>query len=241
MNNKTTVRLNKFIAECGVASRRNADELIRTGRIQVNKDVVIELGYSVDPVKDKVYYDGVLLKNETLVYYLLNKPKGYVTTTKDEKHRDIVTELLPKGKRIFPVGRLDVNTTGVLLLTNDGEFSNLLLHPSHKFERTYVAKLHRVLSEEERARLVAGIILDKRKSKFASLEFVSKDKMNVRVTTVEGRNHFVKRMFAQIGAFVNTLHREKFAEFSDFGIPVGSYKVIHPMEIETFMKKYAKK
>ncbi len=234
-----TVRLNKFIAECGITSRRNADELIRNGRIQVNKEIVTELGYTVDPVKDKVYYDGDLLRNESVAYYLLNKPKGYVTTTKDEKHRKIVTELIPKGRRIFPVGRLDVNTTGVLLLTNDGDFSNFILHPSHKFVRTYIAKLHRSISEEERVRLCDGIILDKRKSKFASLEFMSKDKTIVKVTTVEGRNHFVKRMFAQLGAFVNTLHREQFADFSDYGIPVGSYRVLNVKEIESFMKKYA--
>jgi 23S rRNA pseudouridine2605 synthase len=236
-----TIRLNKYIAECGIASRRNADALIRDGRIQVNNKIITELGYSVDPVKDKVYYDGDLLRNESLVYYLLNKPKGYVTTTKDEKHRNIVTELIPKGRRVFPVGRLDVNTTGVLLLTNDGDFSNFLLHPSHKFVRTYIAQLHRPISEEERARLVDGIILDRRKSKFASLEFLSKDKTRVKVTTIEGRNHFVKRMFEQLGAFVNTLHREQFAEFSDYGIPVGSFRILHVKEIESFMKKYAAK
>jgi 23S rRNA pseudouridine2605 synthase len=239
--NQKTVRLNKYIAECGVTSRRNADVLIREGRIQVNNTIVMELGFSVDPAKDKVYYDGDLLRNESSIYYLLNKPKGYVTTTKDEKHRNIVTELIPKGRRVFPVGRLDVNTTGVLLLTNDGDFTNFLLHPSHKFVRTYVAKLHRPISEEERLRFLDGIILDKRKSKFVSLEFMSKDRTIVRVTTVEGRNHFVKRMFAQMGAFVDTLHREKFGDFSDFGLPVGSYRIIHIKEIESFMKKYAAK
>ena len=236
-----TIRLNKYIAECGVVSRRKADDLIKTGRIQVNKEIVIELGHTIDPVKDKVYYDGVQLKAESVSYYLLNKPKGYVTTTSDEKHRDIVTELIPKGKRIFPVGRLDVNTTGVLLLTNDGEFSNFVLHPSRKFERVYVAKLHRELSEEERNLLCNGIILDKRKSRFANLEFISKDKKLVRVTTVEGRNHFVKKMFLQLGAFVNALHRERFADFTDFGIPVGSYRIIPPKEIEAFMRKYGAK
>jgi 23S rRNA pseudouridine2605 synthase len=239
--NQKTIRLNKFIAECGITSRRNADDLIRDGRIQVNNKIVMELGYSIDPEKDKVYYDGDLLRNESVVYYLLNKPKGYVTTTKDEKHRKIITELIPKGRRVFPVGRLDVNTTGVLLLTNDGDFSNFLLHPSHKFVRSYIAKLHRPISEEEKERLCAGIILDKRKSKFASMEILSKDKTKVRVTTVEGRNHFVKKMFAQLGAFVDTLHREKFADFSDFGLPIGSFRVLNVKEIESFMKKYAVK
>jgi 23S rRNA pseudouridine2605 synthase len=225
-------RLNKFLASVGVASRRKADDLIATGRVEVNRNIIMELGYQIDPEHDVVHVDGELVKYVKRVYYLLNKPKGYVTTTADEKGRPTVLSLVPPGKGLFPVGRLDLNTTGALIITNDGDFGNLVLHPSFGKKRVYVAKLSRSVNPETGKRLLKGIQLEGRQSRFIEFELLAKDGTMARVSTLEGRNHFVKKMFEKIGVFVTDLHRESFAGFSLHDIPVGGYRVISDTEIE---------
>ena len=153
------VRLNKFLSECGVASRRKSEEMILQGRIMVNGRTVSELGMKIDPEKDIVLADGERVKPQKKVYFLLNKPKGVVTTTKDEKGRPTVLDLVNVSQSIFPVGRLDFNTTGALLLTNDGDFAEKLIHPRNKFERVYLVVLDKPLQNEHKEKMLKGIFL----------------------------------------------------------------------------------
>lgn len=227
------MRINKYLSECGVASRRKSEELITEGRISVNGQVVVDLGFKVDADKDVVAVDGEKIKFEKRVYFLLNKPKGFITSTEDEKQRRTVTELIKTDKKIFPVGRLDYNTTGLLLLTNDGDFSNKMTHPRNKFVRVYSASLDKNLDQKDREKLLKGILLDNRKSRFGSVDFNErKNYKKVTVTTVEGRNHFVKRMFSALGYNVKNLTRTSFGPFELGKIRQGEYIEIRKEEIE---------
>ena len=163
------VRLNKYLAECGVASRRKSDELIAEGRVTVNGNIILELGTKIDTDNDEISIDGEKLKVQSKVYYILNKPKGIITTTSDDKKRKTVVDLIKTNKKIFPVGRLDFNTTGLLLLTNDGEFSNYLTHPINGIEREYEVKLDKELSKQDREKLTKGIYLDRKKKKVTQI------------------------------------------------------------------------
>ncbi len=234
-------RLNKFLSESGIASRRKSEEFITTGRVSVNNKTVSELSFVVDDETDIVKVDGEKIKPQKKVYFVLNKPKGYVTTTDDEKGRKTVTDLIKVHQKIFPVGRLDYDTTGVLLLTNDGDFANFFTHPTNHVPREYVATLNRDLEEEDKLKFLKGIFLDKRRSKFVSISFVHKKVKNkVRVVVVEGRNHFVKRMFVTLGYFVNHLERENFGGINVKGMPPGAYRKMAYSEIERIYKEYGK-
>jgi 23S rRNA pseudouridine2605 synthase len=227
------LRLNRFLAECGIASRRKSENFITEGRVSVNKKTVSELSVLVDPDVDVIAIDGEKVKPQKKVYFLLHKPKGFITSTSDEKGRKTVVELIETNQKIFPVGRLDYNTTGVLLLTNDGDFANFITHPSHKVPRDYKVTLNRELAEEDKIRLLKGILLDGRKSKFESISSVHKGKYDkVFVSTVEGRNHFVKNMFSALGYFVDQLERINFGGLNVKGIPVGSYRILSKQEIK---------
>ena len=231
------VRLNKFISESGIASRRKAEEYIEQGRVSINGKVVTNFATKVNPFSDVVYVDDVKLKQKDKVYYLLYKPKGVITTTKDEKNRRTVLDLINAKEKIFPVGRLDYNTTGVLLLTNDGEFSNRLTHPKNKFKRVYIAKIDKELQEKDKEKFLKGIYLDKSKGRFIEVSFPKeKNYKLVKVTTVEGRFHFVKRMFSAVGYRVNELERESFGGISVKGMNPGEYRKITYKEIEKLLK-----
>ncbi|PKL82097.1 MAG: rRNA pseudouridine synthase [Ignavibacteriae bacterium HGW-Ignavibacteriae-3] len=234
-------RLNRYLSECGLASRRKAEEFIREARISVNGSIVIDLACTVDPDKDIIQFDGERIKPEKKVYFLLNKPKGYITSTDDEKGRKTVLDLIETRIKIFPVGRLDYDTTGVLLLTNDGDFTNFLTHPSHKIPREYKVSLHKPLDEEDRLKLIKGIILDRKKSRFIDISFTGKGERNkVMVTAVEGRNHFVKNMFSALGYFVDRLERTNYGGLDVKGIPVGSYRILSRQEIKKVYETYGK-
>ncbi len=233
------IRLNKFLADCGIASRRKSEELILQGRIQVNGKVITELGFSISPNEDVVSLDGEKIKTKANVYFLLNKPKGYISTTSDEKSRKKVTDLINTKEKIFPVGRLDYNTTGVLLLTNDGDFSNFLTHPSNKIPREYEVTLNKPLTQEDELRLLKGLFVDGKKGKFDSISFETKNHKFCVVKCTEGRNHFVKNMFKAAGYFVDELNRKSFAGFNVKGIPKGAYKILSLNEISEVYKKYA--
>ncbi len=227
------VRLNKYLAECGIASRRKADELIAEGRVSVNGNIVIEFGTKINSEKDEIFIDGEKLKLQNKVYFLLNKPKGVITTTSDDKKRKTVVDLIRTNKKIFPVGRLDFNTTGLLLLTNDGEFSNYLTHPKNGIEREYEVKLDKELQKKDRDKLTKGIYLDRRKSKFTNIVFPKKNNFYfVKVTTVEGRNHFVKNMFSKLGYTVKELHRSRFGKFKLKDLKKGEYRELSKKEIK---------
>jgi 23S rRNA pseudouridine2605 synthase len=229
------MRLNKFIADCGIASRRKAEELILQGRITVNNKTISELSYNINPETDTVCYDGEKIKIQNNVYYLLNKPKGVVTTTDDEKNRPKITDLIKSPYKLFPVGRLDFNTTGVIILTNDGDFANRLLHPKNNVSREYDVKLDRELDIKDQEILLRGISLDGKKGKFNSIKFKkTRDRKNLIISCTEGRNHFVKKMFGALKYNVVQLHRKSFAGFSD-NIPVGSYRKLTKDEIQSFL------
>lgn len=234
------IRLNKFLSDCGIASRRKTEEFILQGRVSVNGKTITTLASVINPLKDKVALDGELIKPKKLLYFLLNKPKGYITSTNDEKGRKTVVELIDTKENIFPIGRLDYNTTGVLLLTNDGDFSNFLAHPSSKIPREYEAKLNKPLKLEDEPKFLKGFYIDGKKGKFVSIEIHKKDPTTVKVVTVEGRNHFVKRMFAAAGYFVNALDRKNYGHFSHKNIPVGAYRIVSESEITEVYKEYGK-
>ncbi len=230
------MRLNKFIADCGIASRRKAEEYILQGRVSVNDKIVIDLSYKVNETNDEVSLDGEKLSVKRKLYFLINKPKGVITSTDDEKNRTTVVDLIKVKEKIYPVGRLDYNTTGVLILTNDGEFKNLLTHPANHVIREYEVTLDRQLSQEDSAQLLKGVYLDGKKGKFIKIKS-TKNRKNVIVDCVEGRNHFVKNMFGALGYTVQALNRKSFAGLTA-DIPVGSYRKLSDAEIKNIINKY---
>lgn len=231
------MRLNKFISESGITSRRKAEELILQGRVTVNNKTITKLAFDVNPKTDIVALDGERIKPKKKYYFLLNKPSGYISTTDDERNRKTVMDLIPFREKLFPVGRLDADTTGVLLLTNDGDFANQMLHPRNKIIRVYETKLDKELDEKDVERLTKGILLDKRKSRFEKIYFEKpKDRTKVTVECVEGRNRFVKRMFATLGYEVKKLHRKSFAGL-EADIPIGSFRELKFSELKNLIQK----
>jgi len=234
---KKKIRLNKFLSECGIASRRKSEEFIKEGRIIVNGKTITDYSYEVYPDNDDVLFDGEKVRQERKVYFILNKPKGYITSTSDEKKRRTVIDLIKTDKAIFPVGRLDFDTTGVLILTNDGDFSNALTHPSNHISREYIAGLDKSLSKEHRERLLKGITLDRRKSVFKKIYYPRKNNFKiVGVEVEEGRNHFVKRMFNSLGYEVKTLERVRFGEFKIDTLPIGKSRKLSYTEIRKYIE-----
>lgn len=234
------MRLNKYLASCGVGSRRKVEELIVTGRVDINNKTVVDLSYQINEETDHVMVDGNKISPRRHVYYLLNKPKGVITTTADEKNRQTVVDLIDTKDIIFPVGRLDYNTTGVLFLTNDGDFSNLVTHPKNKIPREYEVLLDRPLDDGDKEKLLKGIYLEGERGRFKQIVFPKKNHYtNVIVTAVEGRNHFVKKMFAALSYTVKNLNRISFAGiYAD--IPVGNYRKLTQSEIDEVIHKYGR-
>lgn len=232
------IRLNKFIADSGISSRRKAEEFILQSRVSVNNKIINDLSFKVNSEIDIVFLDGEKVAPKKHIYFLLNKPKGFVTTTKDEKKRKAVVDLIKTNERIFPVGRLDYNTTGVLFLTNDGEFSNFLTHPKNKIPKAYEVKLNKPLEDKDNQKLLNGISIEGKKGKFIKIIFPNlKNKKQAEVTAVEGRNHFVKKMFSALGYEVISLNRKSFAGITvDF--PAGSYRKFSEKEVKAIVKTY---
>lgn len=231
-------RLQKVLASCGVASRRKCEEIISSGRVKVNGEVVTELGTKVSK-KDVVELDGKMLIREELVYYVLNKPTGYLTTLSDPKGRRTILDLLDqetKKVRIFPIGRLDYDTSGVLLLTNDGELSYRLTKSSKNVEKTYQARVDGIITQEAVTSLIKGVMIDGIMTKRAKLEVVSLDRENksslIKLTISEGRNRQVRKMCEAVGFPVKKLKRVEFAGISIEGLGVGDYRPLKPHEIK---------
>ena len=238
---KMLTRINKFIADSGITSRRKAEDLILQGRVSVNDSVVENLSYRINPDRDHVFIDGERIKIKRNVYYLLNKPRGVVSSTKDEKNRNTVIDLVKSKERIFPVGRLDYNTTGVLILTNDGEFSNLLTHPKNNVPKKYEVKLNKELVEKDKLKLTKGILVDRKKGRFINVKFVNRtDNKYVEVECVEGRNRFVKKMFETLGYNVKRLNRSYFADLKP-DIPLGKYRELSKKEVQKIIERYSNK
>lgn len=227
-------RLQKYLSSCGVASRRKSEELILKGHVRVNDEIVSELGYKINE-KDKVYVDDVLVTRSEKIYYLLYKPEKVICSVSDEKGRATVIDLIDTKEKIFPVGRLDYDTSGLLLLTNDGELSNKLTHPSHYIEKTYSVKAEGIVSIEKVRKLEKGIIIDGVKTKRARARIVKTDKKNnktyIELTITEGRNHQVKNMFEAIGHKVLKLKRISYAFLNLSGLSIGEYRTLTIKEV----------
>ena len=228
-------RLSKVIATSGIASRRKAEELIDNGFVKVNGKVVREQGVKVDS-SDIIEVNNRILKKELKEYYLLYKPRGIVTTTNDEKGRKTVVDLIKTGKRIYPVGRLDYDTTGLLLLTNDGELTNILTHPSNNIDKVYVAKVKGLIGKVQIKSLENGVLIDgvkTSKSKARILKYDKKtDSSFVELTIHEGKNHQVKKMFEAIGYEVVKLKRERYAFLTLDGLKSGEYRKLSVKEVK---------
>ena len=228
------MRLNRFIAQAGVCSRREADVLIEAGRISVNGKVTQELGLKVLPGKDEVVYNGKVLNPQQFVYILLNKPKNMITTTRDPEGRRTVMDLVANASdtRIFPVGRLDRNTTGLLLLTNDGDLAKKLTHPSHKVRKLYKVRLNRPISEEELQQLLKGIELEDGRARVDKVDYVAGthgDEVGVEIHI--GRNRIVRRMFEALGYEVVALDRVGIAHLTKKRIPKGKWRFLTDKEV----------
>lgn len=228
-------RLQKVIAASGVTSRRKAEELITQGKVMVDGVVINELGYKVNG-NEEIIVDGIKINKEDKVYYLLNKPRGVVTTTSDEKGRKTVLDLIDDNRRIYPVGRLDYDTTGALILTNDGEFANNLMHPKNEIDKVYIAKISGFLTPSDIMTLKKGVVIDGVKTSRAKVRVRKTDKENrtsiVELTIHEGRNHQVKNMFKAIGYEVLKLKRERIAFLDVKSLSSGEYRLLNPKEVK---------
>jgi len=234
------IRINKFLADSGISSRRKSEEYISQGRVAVNDAVILDLGFKIDIEKDVVTLDGEKIKPKRHIYILLNKPKGYITSVSDDRKRATVLDLVNVKERIYPVGRLDYDTTGLLILTNDGEFSQLLTHPGNKVIREYEVKIDKPLEEKDKIKLLHGVSLEGKPGKFKSISFLNqKDKKYIIISCEEGRNKFVKRMFRKLGYTVTELNRFSFGGIM-LDIPKGKYRSLSSKEIEMIKAKYFK-
>lgn len=233
-------RLQKVLASCGVCSRRQAEEYIKQGKVTVDGQIVREMGVKVDPEQQKIEFEGKpLTLAEQKVYLLLNKPKGYVTTLRDPQNRPIVTSLLPRsGLRLFPVGRLDQDTEGALILTNDGDFAQRIQHPSFEVTKTYSALVAGTPSKEEIARLEQGISLEGRRTAPARLKMINPGPpATLEITIHEGRKRQVRKMFAAINHPVLELKRIAYGRLLLGSLPSGKYRTLTANELNDFFFK----
>ncbi|MBV8389697.1 MAG: rRNA pseudouridine synthase [Mucilaginibacter sp.] len=228
------VRLNRYISNAGICSRRKADELISAGVISVNGEVVSELGYKIDPNKDSVRYNGELLKREKMVYVLLNKPKDYITTTDDPQERRTVMQLVEKAskERIYPVGRLDRNTTGLLLMTNDGDLADKLSHPKNNIVKLYHAELNKSLTQGDLNKIGFGVELEDGFIKPDAISYVQGGtKREVGIQIHSGKNRIVRRIFEHLGYEVVKLDRAVYANLTKKDLPRGRWRYLDEKEV----------
>ncbi len=229
-------RLQKIIASKGYCSRRKAEELISSGKVKVNGNIIKELGYKADH-SDFIEVEGNPLGDkEDKVYYLLNKPRGIITSSNDDKGRKTVVDLIKTDKRIYPVGRLDYDTTGLLILTNDGDLTRYLTHPKNNIEKVYVAKVKGLINKEDLKTLCSGVIIDGKITSKCKAKILKIDKKNnssvVELIIHEGRNHQVKKMLQTIGYDVLKLKRESIAFLTLDGVKSGEYRELSIKEVK---------
>lgn len=237
-------RLQKIIANSGYCSRRKAEEYIKKGQVFVNGELVTTLGIKVTE-KDQIIINGQLITKEQKEYYLLYKPRGVITSTKDDKKRKTVIDLIPTNRRIYPVGRLDYDTSGILLLTNDGDLTQALLHPSNQIDKVYIAKVNNLISPKDLKILSNGVNIDGRKTAKGKAKLKKYDKKTntsiVELTIHEGRNHQVKKMFETLGYKVIKLKRERIGFLDLSGLKSGEYRSLTPKEIKILYNDVVKK
>ncbi len=235
---KSHIRLNKYLATAGIASRRKADQMIQEGKVKINGKIVVDLGVKIDPDKDKIFFNEkqVVLLDE-LVYIVFNKPKDCITTARDERGRTTVMEYVRVKQRIFPIGRLDRNTSGVLLLTNDGEFANRLMHPKFEVKKAYKVNLDKALIREDADKLFHGIRLSDGMTKPARVHMLPGHKNKViGIVIHEGRNRQVHRMFEALGYKIEKLDRVCYGDITYEGLARGRWRYLTKAEVKTLMK-----
>lgn len=228
-------RLQKVIAHAGITSRRKAEELIVAGRVSVNGQIVKELGVQVS-AKDRVEVDGVPIEQESPVYYMLYKPRGVISAVTDDKKRKVVLDFFTEvPERLYPIGRLDYDTSGLLLLTNDGDLSQKLMHPKHEVDKVYVAKVKGIADKKQLLPLSRGIRIEGKKTAPARFEILSIDAATqtsiVQLTIHEGRNHQVKNMLKAVGLPVQKLKREMYGSLTLAGLRPGEYRELTKKEV----------
>ncbi|MDR3318698.1 MAG: rRNA pseudouridine synthase [Clostridiales bacterium] len=230
------MRINKYLAECGVASRRKCDVLISAGKVSVNGKITTALGTDVDVENDTVFVDGKRVKPVVKhVYIMLNKPKGIVCTASDDKGRKTVLDIVNiPNVRLFPVGRLDYDTEGLLILTTDGDFANHIMHPSHEVPKTYVARIAGGITESELAQLRKGVVIDGEKTKPCRARVIGEEPAESRVEIVisEGRNRQIRKMFEALQKNVVFLKRSAVGELKLGGLSRGEYRPLTAKEID---------
>lgn len=228
-------RLQKIIALSGYASRRKAEDLIKAGKVMVNGKVVRELGTKAN-FSDDILIDGKKIEREEKEYYIFNKPRRVITSTSDDKGRKVVTDYFETNKRLYPVGRLDYDTTGLLILTNDGELANLIMHPRNEIEKQYIAKLEGIIKGEEINKLKNGIVLDGTKCIPKRVKLRKFDKKTntsiVEIVICEGKNHEVKRLFESVSFNVLKLKRERIGFLTLGKLKSGEYRKLNPKEVK---------
>lgn len=239
---EATIRLNKFLANLGVCARREVKQLLKYQQVTVNGDRVTEQGVRIDPAKDDIRINGKKLEEPKKVYFLLNKPKGIISTTADEYGRKNVTSLVPKVGKIFPVGRLDKDTTGLILLTNDGELTNMLTHPSYHVYKVYRLTIEGQVHKTQLRALQNGVLLDDGITAPAKVKLIhAKDNTTfIEMTIHEGRNRQIRRMCETVGIKLTALKRIKFGPLEGKGLEEGKYRELTKNEI-TLLKEIALK
>ena len=237
------VRLQKYLAEAGIASRRKCEEYITEGKVKVNGQVLTELGTKINPEKDKVEFDGKLVEkqDEKHTYILLNKPIDYVTTVKDQFNRNTVLDLVKVNKRLVPVGRLDMYTSGALILTDDGDFVYKITHPKHEITKTYTVTLRGIISKEEVEQLEKGVDIGDCVTRPAKVKILKTDteqnKSRLEITIHEGKNRQVRRMCEAIGMHVLALHRSKIGNIGVKDLKIGTWRYLRQAEVDELVKK----
>ena len=235
-------RLQKFLAQNGIASRRKCEEYILQGKVKVNGNVVTQLGTQIDPEKDEIKFLNELVKNTDVkhIYILLNKPIGYVTTVKDQFNRETVMDLIDIKERLVPVGRLDMYTSGALILTNDGNFVYKITHPKHEITKTYNVTLKGKITKDEVENLKAGVVIDDYKTKPAKVRILKideqKDISRVEIIIHEGKNRQVRKMCEAIGKKVLALHRSKIGDIGVQNLKIGKWRYLTESEVKKLLK-----
>lgn len=234
------VRLQKYLADCGVASRRGSEEIIRAGRVKVNGETISEMGVKIDEDNDLVTVDDSIVRPQNkMIYIMLNKPVGFVTTVSDDKGRDTVMDLVSDiPARIYPVGRLDYDTSGLLLMTNDGDLTYKLTHPKNNIEKTYVAEVTGNISMDTLLKLRGGVVIDGVKTSPAKVEVIGATQLGTKleITIHEGRNRQVRKMFESVGCIVKRLTRTREAGLTLGHIPLGRWRKLTESEVNMLKK-----
>ncbi len=234
------LRLQKFLADCGIASRRGAEALIKAGRVSVNGEIIREMGVQVDEDKDIVEFDGQRVKPQSkMIYVMLNKPVGFVTTVSDDKGRETVMSLVSEiPARIYPVGRLDYDTEGLLLMTNDGDITYKITHPKNNIEKTYIAEVTGNIGMDTIMRLRNGVVIDGARTSPAKVEVIGATRLGtkIQITIHEGRNRQVRKMFESVGCIVKRLKRTEEAGLKLGHLPLGKWRRLSESEVNMLKK-----